>query len=461
MTFIIAAYCLALCVAVFFLKVAPSWGLSIAKSKQTVFFSFMFFPVMLIGISALASVLNALLGIADMYLVLTTGFYVAVSSFLLVMMRGLKDNLPKHVLVYLSIVIVVTAALTIGFSRLPIFGWDAVDFWTAYAGDFLNYSSQGITEPFDYWNYKHPRTVSYIQILSYGFWPGSELQIPLVAINLLAVALPIYGFLNLWPVQQPKAQLVLVAILAVYSIPLLENHINISGYAEIYIFSLILVCSSLIALSRFFLEPHRVIAVAYISALLLVTLKTLGPYLVALLILAHLIVVVKLTLREGVLVSLAGTSLIFLIYVYGFSFSLAGQTVSLEPSFQSVMMGGWNMQLRINSLKDLVAVVSTGFAANSSFSIWFLISITSFLYVLQTKPAFAKEATWIAAYGFSIMLLISLHVALTKYGLDHALPGSDTAFSRFSLAGFAPTIIVLIMLCSHKPITKAGTYGRV
>ena len=460
MSFIISAYFFAFCAAVGFIKVSIPSSPCSSELNRAVFTSFIFFPVAVIAIAAVANVFNSFLGIAGMYTVLRYMFYFFIGAFFIAVITTVRGRPVHYGFGIFPPMLLASFILVVGNWPLPIFGWDAIGFWTAYAADFLNYASQGITEPFTYWNYKHPRTASYIQILSYGFWPDHRDSISLIPLNFLMVALPIYGFFKLWAINNFNRYSLVLPILVVSSIPLLENQITIAGYAEVYLFSLILVVCALIALRKYFSKPHIVVAAAYASAAMLMTLKTIGPYIFLLLIVAHIIISLKPTSRACGIIALLAVSSVFLIYVYGVSFAFFGHHFELNASFHSVKMGGWEMPIEFNGLAEIFTITMVAFAINNSFGIWPLAIIVALAYLQKNKVRFSMDAVLIATFGFLILTLICLHAVLTQYGLNHALPGADTGFSRFSLAGFAPSVIVLIMIIFQENEKQADGHGR-
>lgn len=165
--------------------------------------------------------------------------------------RILQRALIKHVSVRgllkfrnLSIVLVLTYFSLYAFLALnsPVFGWDAVDIWVPYGLDFFG-NLKNLTDDHSGALYsRHPPTVPYfIGWVTYVADAFNVTATPVLNFCWLLVGVAIFcllsGYAIFHGIDSTIANLLGVITL---SIPLLENHFLISGYADIILAAYIL-----------------------------------------------------------------------------------------------------------------------------------------------------------------------------------------------------------------------------
>ena len=129
-------------------------------------------------------------------------------------------------------------ALAVYLQYTPLFGWDGLDSWQLKASRFIENSQEQDFKSLDYWQ-RHPKTVWLIaawagwagQLTGASFWTAPWILCG-VSISLIGA-----GFVY---AQTSNSTLALACAVVLATLPLLENHMVIAGYAEIWLCALLM-----------------------------------------------------------------------------------------------------------------------------------------------------------------------------------------------------------------------------
>ena len=350
-------------------------------------------------------------------------------------------------LIWAMIVAVITAA-TYQHFVLPVQGWDVIDFWSYYAHWTLMEPSSPpqSTKP-------HPITIVLLQ--SWSAWCSQEsgssnmIMAPwlFIAIN---IGIGLYGYSLLISQSKVFSALMLYCLL---TIPLLENHTLIAGYAEIFL-SATCVLSVIWFLLSLFENSLVYAAFGVVTACLAVFIKNTCLFYSAALILTY--ACTQLYLRNRRLSLLVG--LLFLLcsaylLALGFSVEYFGLKLSLEVQDESWVLhaAGWEMPFVYNGLSDVIRNEIYSLLLNMSFIV---IPVTSVLIIFLLKGN--REIQGLFLHCSVLLLMLAASQLFFDYAFKHAVPSSDTGNSRFSL----PLIAISVLLLPHVFSAAAARSGQ-
>lgn len=368
-------------------------------------------------------------------------------------------------------------AMLVGFSvyqqlLLPAFGWDSLDFCVVMAKHYL-YSDatlQGATEPFAY---SHYQPITAILIAAYSGYTGSlsdnnqAILLPWL-VEWLTIMMVVYGLIN-HVSERPKLALLFAYICG--AIPLLENHMLVAGYAEMWLTGVITASAALIVagLRR---DSIVMIITGSLVSLLTLTLKNTGAAYCAALLAPLLLILIFKTVGKWGWALLAVIILpVTWLLSKGFDITIAGNrlALSLESSVRLDFAGRVWLFTK-HPVADVAWNEFYAFAINSSFSIWlpaFILAMVLWLQTIYPRARITGKDVSAEVFVFMSTLAILFALAasqlLTDYGFDHATPHYDTGNSRFTLPAIILGIMFIGLVTSEyvkaKPINTDGSNG--
>ena len=219
--------------------------------------------------------------------------------------------------------------------NLPTTAWDTLDFWSPEAVRFIEYNllhSDNTSSQFHYshsYHHRHPLTIA--TLASWSGWISSHFGSSIGALLpwlfcIICICIMVFGYT--YDVSGSSSFACLITYCAA-TIPLLENHGTLAGYAELWMTGLLAAAVTLAASSI----NHKRASLAILgtaTATILIATKNTGAIFLMAFILAGCSF---LLLKQSSKVTIAAFSLIAAtalgIVFTGFNFSLSGREFSL------------------------------------------------------------------------------------------------------------------------------------
>lgn len=346
----------------------------------------------------------------------------------------------------------------------PLSSWDALDLWASYAEWILRYELdtegfRGATRfsdgAFPWSHPRHPPTVYYISAFSGFMMQGADsIRGWLVPWTFIWLC----GAMVLWGFVQSVSGAGVLSALAVYlyfTVPILENHSLMLGYAEPWTCVAVIAATAVLSLAIYRRSASFLLAGLLLS-LLPITLKNVGIMYTASLLLPFLII---LTIRRypRSLAVLTASALAAGAYIIrsGFDIQLAKNRYALliGGDADRLILGGY--QRPVDTLPVVDLLINSGWALliNQTFSIVILLGVLGGWAIAQQKSGLTSKAIsglcYLMLVAASILIAFALPQLLsTDYAELYASPGSDLGNSRFIMS-IGP---VLLMMTAFFPI---------
>ena len=321
---------------------------------------------------------------------------------------------------------------SIFFVNGPQFGWDALDYWfprtIALQQDFFLVFGQG----------KHPDTIPATLL------PLSEFLTPtLKSLPILLLFASIYLVSPFTPAMR-----LLTALTVSFCMPLIQNHLSIIGYAEIWV--AIVVVLAIVVGSISYFRPMAIIV--FISLIATLTLLKDTSVLYSGLILGA-------WLASAHRVSF-GVSLLTLIVAILYPAALIGNLAGCLPEYimelcvqpDRISVGRKSFPIYINDLSAIFRNIGHSLFVNSSFASFPLTGTVIVFAVARdfwTGPA-GRFLVLSPLFCFCVIIFMQL---VTRRYYFHSLPDSDTSLSRFTLVPLlasTPLVIHGLALCVER-----------
>lgn len=370
-----------------------------------------------------------------------------------------SDIKPMH-LALSGIFLIYTAFWFYMLANLPVLGWDVVDHWGLVAKLFVEHSTGGDTAPF-YYHFYHPKTLSFI--LGWSSWVayhyGSEVHFlwatPSVGYG-LSFLLIVGGF----AFNQTRDHRASIAIcLLASTIPLVENHILIAGYAEIPL-GLVMVAATVTAVIAINERSLTLIMASVVLPIISIFLKGAGPvYLLAPLLALLAVWLMRIKFREQL--AFFGSCLAGAIYIAreGCILQISGHALGYDAELGAFLLPGRQpMELFFPSVSDLLSNLFHSRILKSSFSLSSLIGILAFIEVIRTRKNKSAPTLQIIFFTFCLLLVEQLISQFTYYGFRFATPDNDTGFSRFSLPAFMLIPVLVASLINPERLAETASF---
>lgn len=334
--------------------------------------------------------------------------------------------------------------------NVPAYGWDALDYWSRFAAKFVAHSTTDPTPRLFYDQSPiHPHTASFI--LAWSSWCGAQYGGSLS----LAWSVPWLGFLLStsllvagWGYNQTQnVNVALVLVLFAISVPLFENHVLISGYAELLV-ALAMMASSVFAAIAIQERARGIMAVALAMALIPVFLKNTGPaYALAPIVASGFVWFAYPHARRAVALTFVCAMAVIFIWNQGFLFQHGDLRLAYDADNKVITFGLRQLELITPPVSEVLANEIQSRLLNSSFSISLVAICLCFIvsWKASATPITVPLAFVIAV--FTALLAQQFLSQFTEYGLKYAGIDSDTGLSRFSLPAFmlAPILAATLL----------------
>lgn len=362
--------------------------------------------------------------------------------YVLIMNRQILATLGTIVACHMAFVLV----LALFWGNQPVFGWDALNHWMLVAVDLIEVSSQ----PDSGWEsalaFKHRHMATIPAIYAWSAWVLERFSQQLLTFNIgfhFAFFLAIFAAYH-WRAATGKLSFSVLGAAALLTLPLMENHVLISGYAEIWIACYLSAAAT--AGVAFLKEGTRSNLLLFIGLTLSIALlKNIG-FLFALT-LGTAMCLIKLQAQQAernigftnsaIARPLGYMSLLILLITLCITaFNAQGVEYNLA---------GTVLKLRFNNPFEVLAFQANALIFNASYSLLiFLFLISLSLWVRQGKEGKSYNPQDLLFFTtISLYLMYSLGQIYTDYIFFYSSPNNDTSGSRL----FLP-IAALAIMCA-------------
>ena len=332
--------------------------------------------------------------------------------------------------------------------QTPTQGWDTLQRWGLDASRFLDHATTSSGEPWEQPWKKHPITL-YL-VMAWSAWAGTWTDAGLGALLpwlmcLASLVLIVAGYA--WHCTYSPAATT-VAVLYLLSLPLLENHVILAGYGELFLATALAGSSALVAMG--IARPSKTLfLLGMLVALSAVFLKNTGAA-YALLPIAAWLTVTALARGPWVFMSLLAMVAAGLLagWHLGIEAELGPVKLAFNPESKVLLFGGRVLELDFPPLTTYLSTEFTSRVVNQSFQLGLLLFVICWFALPQARRT--EEGLW-KPYLFSLLSCTAVFVLLalslfTDVALRYATPGADTGHSRFSLPAFVLVPLVLANL---------------
>ena len=309
-----------------------------------------------------------------------------------------------------------------GFISVPAFGWDVFDQWAPAAGDYLT-SDVAQASQWTWENYRsaHPATISALIAIAET---DKQFLADITSAKLLwHIACSITLILVFLHTHIIGNNLVVSSLItfAASTIPLLENHAAIYGYAEIYL-GLILISASLM-LIHIAKKKTAALTVLLIATLALVSIKNIGAFLAVIMVFAYITVRVQWISEKYLKIIMLVAPCFAVLAV--FCIDAAGVEMQITMRYRDLLI------VQPENLYSIPRNEFFSLILNNSFSIFPLVFALSVIrFSFEKEINLSHQYIAVASWGLFLFIVAS---QLTYYGYVYAIPERDTGNTRFTL----------------------------
>lgn len=346
---------------------------------------------------------------------------------------------------------------------LPLHSWDTLTHWAPEAANLIDQIRRGEPTPLEVGFKKHP-IYHYCVLLWSGMTSTKYLSAPVgLAWLLCGVCLAALVAGYTYATTNSRAFAFMFATIAV-SLPLVENHIILSGYAEI--FMVVLLCGGAALLARGLkLHSPAHIGIGLIPIAAVTFIKNIGFIYSFLCLLSFVIAITcnsPTRLSCVIVATLAGCIGFWLAWELGVSFEINWFFIHFGFNIDSPLIAGKGIQPSIAvgnryllfsdfSIYKLFQVEAHSRFLLASFTTTFLIILASLYLVTQNLyKSLPNDSSFFFLVIFATLLFCLFNFSLQfDDGIRYALPGQDTGFSRMSLLMMAVSPLLLGHLVAH------------
>lgn len=351
----------------------------------------------------------------------------------------------------------------------PLASWDALNFWYLWAEWYVEFDvsqdvygrSRSSDGAFPWQHPRHPitlvRVIAFNNYLLEGSNYLSEWLIPWTCVWLLGAML-IFGFSRLVSASRVVAW---IMVLGYLSMPLVENHHVLAGYAELFIACAFLCAISLIAVG-FFIRRSALVVLGVLAAMVPLFFKNIG-ILYTVSVLAPLILVnlnynhIRLIMIP-LMVLLPFAVLAIWLDILDSSVLNLPLRRDTDTGILYISFAGYELSWSWTSLAQVVLIQVRAFLVNSSFSVTTPIVAVGLLALTVGTSRLGttgKPFLFVLLSVFSLFAVFTQPLFLESYAMSFAAPGSDTGNSRFSLP--ISMVVLLLIPCLHTIAGREAT----
>lgn len=307
----------------------------------------------------------------------------------------------------------------------PVWGWDALDFWIKSSVDIIS------ADETRHWDHRHPKYVSMI----FGSL-GVPAALGIININLLPyLFLLVVFYVGCITVGRFRVS-ALAPLLVIATMPLVENHLSIPGYSEVF-------CIILSGLSTTFLciglDSKKIIFVAVglaVSCSLVFVRSTAFMY-AGCTVLSFAICVVHRGLGWRSLLGLLGVCTLALVIAINTTWAIdVGRfRYGFDTERNLIYFSEYVFSASLPNLSTFLTTVIWSVFVNSSFSVFFIAAAICFM----VKSCVASNL--FLKYDFVVSITLFMLILVSPNVLQYSVVETDTSYSRFILAGLGGAIL--------------------
>ena len=343
--------------------------------------------------------------------------------------------------------LVLTAVLGLQLGQAPVSGWDILGSWPVHARQLIEQGLNGGVIG-NYGDLQSHPTAS-TTLLGWASWASYSAG----AVGLwpwlfagICIWLAIYGY-GVFRRQALGASVVATAIVVT---PLLENHVGLPGYSEIWLTVTSVVAAALLAIA-IKTQKLSIAVLAVLSALLCVWTRKTGIANTMVLVFALLLALFYTSNwasnKKLVVFVMLLTSLVSFFIVTGFHFSIAGINTNWSPETLTLEFAGRHLELAWQGAYQVFVNEVHSKLTNMSFSIALLAAIFASCVILSRvatdKHAYAAGLFLLCAFLGNFLVLV-LAQLFSADGMTIALPYMDTGNSRYFLPAVGITGLLVV-----------------
>lgn len=337
-------------------------------------------------------------------------------------------------------------------ASLPRFGWDAIDpQWIGRTVDIIVAYQSGSCEGSLFDELRHSRLMPSIHALEY-FQRQTRPELVILNPYWLALIASLFFMSMGWvlSVGLPVWCALLVSYLLI-SVPIIENHVLISGYADLPLTIYSVQCLACFALSLISQKRCFLIFLVPLATLVALT-KNIGfLHLIAI----SLSVVSFLLWRwRAAFVSMVLTLGVFTVAVFklGMDITVAGNTYRLVPGDPAyVTISTYLYLTKQYPVTEVIKNSMYAFVMNGSFVLAGLILVLYLRCGAAKNAGDQKEWVLYCSYFLTFILALSgLQLIFEDYALIYAVPDHDIGNSRFSM------VLAFAVLFCLPPLIKCA-----
>jgi len=373
--------------------------------------------------------------------------------YVLFMNRQIMATLGTIVVCHMAFVLV----LAFFWGNQPVFGWDALKFWMPAAVDLIEVSSQPDSgwESAKAFQHRHMATVP--AIYAWSAWVFERLSQQLLTFNIgfhFAFFLAIFAAYH-WRAVTGKRSFSIFGATALLTLPLMENHVLISGYAEIWLACYLAAAATagVMYLERSTIS-NLLLFVGLTSSIAL--LKNIGFIFALSLGISMCLIKLKAQQAERNINFTRSATARNLGYTSTFILFTALCITVFNSQGAEYDLAGRVLKLQLNNPLQVLAFQANAFIFNASYSLlFFLFLISLCLWARERKECKLNTPQDLLFFTtISLYLMYSLGQIFTDYIYFYSSLNRDTSGSRLFLPIAALAVMCAPQLANIKGIRK-------
>lgn len=240
------------------------------------------------------------------------------------------------------------------------------------------------------------------------------------------------------------------------SVPLLENHIALAGYAEPFVASGLAI--SVASLANYIRHKLKIwLIIGLFAALSIIFLKNIGVLYAVCIVLAFLLIIIAEPVRKTSTRMVISTASAVALLCFVLWLALKKSLVK-----NGIMIFGRFLDPSHATLSEIAINQSYALIINQTFSVGILFYGLTCVFMIRANDQLMRHEIflWLCSTLCFFMLTLS---QVTAWGYVHATPDNDTGNSRFTLNFIAITIfnlITLIRIASTRSVLETPTAAQ-
>ena len=351
----------------------------------------------------------------------------------------------------------------------PVSGWDALGLWTSWGELFLRFElspegfrgksrADGFSFPFSH--RRHPPTIYHLSAFT-GF--ALEGAVSFRGWLISSSFTWLCGAAMVWGGAVALSASRVIAAFAVYgycSLPLLENHAILVGYADPWIAVVAAASGVFIALAFVFRKAtFWILGVLFAVTPLLLRSQVL--YTLALAVPLTGILVAQKNFKLLILLFIGAICVVGLAFLNGFDITLAGQRMALLNGERlEAVFGGRVFVFEPYASTQILINEAWRFLVNQSFSTIMLLALFGFLVMVSTMDSLGDSRRQALIFLLASAALLVLGFIFPQLSTDYserfAAIGADKGHSRFLLPVGPLVILASALACG---VIGSGSLG--